>query len=138
MQLYRFFSPDLSMKISNFSKTVHLISIKFCTVIILQIAPACAMASKSHDWDVRNMVKIIPKMIKNSHFWTFSIFSNIPYGLKELLWSHFKPYKGLIWAFHRNRMTGIRASHKEKDLRRHLYRTCGCGFSNLYSSHVSF
>ena len=29
-----FFSPDLFMKISNFSKTVHTNFIKFCTVIL--------------------------------------------------------------------------------------------------------
>ena len=29
-----FFSPDLFMKISNFSKTVHTIVIKFCKVIL--------------------------------------------------------------------------------------------------------
>ena len=29
-----FFSPDLFMKISNFSKTVHTIFTKFCTVIL--------------------------------------------------------------------------------------------------------
>ena len=29
-----FFSPDLFKKISNFSKTVHTIFIKFCTVIL--------------------------------------------------------------------------------------------------------
>ena len=29
-----FFYPDLSMKISSFSKTVHTIFIKFCTVIL--------------------------------------------------------------------------------------------------------
>ena len=29
-----FFSPDLPMKMSNFSKSVHTISIEFCTVII--------------------------------------------------------------------------------------------------------
>ena len=40
------FSPDLSMKISNFSKTVHTIFMKFCTVLL-----HCAMASKSFDWD---------------------------------------------------------------------------------------
>ena len=34
-------------------------------------APARAKASKSYDWDVRNMVKISPKMAENSHFSTF-------------------------------------------------------------------
>ena len=34
MQSCCFFSPDLFMKISNFSKTVHTIFTKFCTVIL--------------------------------------------------------------------------------------------------------
>ena len=34
-------------------------------------------------------------------------------------------FKGLTCAIYQNRMTGIRASQKEKDLIRLLYRTCG-------------
>ena len=34
VNFFVFFSPDFSMKISNFSKTVHTISIRFCRVII--------------------------------------------------------------------------------------------------------
>ena len=71
MQSY-LFSPDLSMKVSNFSKTVHAIRTKFLTVIL-----------------------------------------------------HIKV---LYVQFQQNRMTGIRASQKEQDLIRLLYRTCGSGF----------
>ena len=59
-----FFSPDLCMKISNFSKTVHTIFIKFCSHSTPKGAPACAKASKSYDWNVRNISKISPKMVK--------------------------------------------------------------------------
>ena len=38
-------------------------------------APACAKASKSYGWDVRNIAKISPKMAKNSLFSTFFRFS---------------------------------------------------------------
>ena len=63
------FSPDLSMKISNFSKTVHTIFMKFLhNHSTPKGAPACAMASKSYDWDVRNIAKISPKMDK---IWPF-------------------------------------------------------------------
>ena len=39
-------------------------------------APACAKASKSYDWNVRNIAKISPKMAKNSHFSTFDFRKN--------------------------------------------------------------
>ena len=61
------FSPDLFMKISNFSKTVHTIFIKG--------ASACAMASKLYDWVVRNIAKISPKMAKKQPFFDFFRFS---------------------------------------------------------------
>ena len=71
-----FFSPDLFMKISNFSKTVHKIFTKFCTVILHpKGAPACAKASKSYGWDVRNIAKISPKMAKKQPFFDFFRFS---------------------------------------------------------------
>ena len=34
-------------------------------------APACAMASKSYGWDVRNIAKISPKMVKKGPFFDF-------------------------------------------------------------------
>ena len=38
-------------------------------------APACAMASKSYGWDVRNIAKISPKMAKKQPFFDFIRFS---------------------------------------------------------------
>ena len=62
----RFFSPDLFMTISNFSKTVHTIFIKFCTVILHPEGPTCSKASKPYDWNVRdcqNWPKKSPKTV---------------------------------------------------------------------------
>ena len=39
MESCRFFSPDLPREVSNFSKTVHTIFIKFWTVILHQKGP---------------------------------------------------------------------------------------------------
>ena len=38
-------------------------------------APACAKASKSYDWNVRNIAKISPKMAKKQPFFDFFRFS---------------------------------------------------------------
>ena len=38
-------------------------------------APACAMASKSYDWVVRNIAKICPKMAEKQPFFDFFRFS---------------------------------------------------------------
>ena len=76
MQSCCFFSPDFFMKISNFSKTVHTI---FHEILHSHFtpkgAPACAKASKSYDWNVRNIVKISPKMAKKQPFFDFFRFS---------------------------------------------------------------
>ena len=45
-----FFSPDLFMKISNFSKTVHTIFTKFCTVILHPKGPLRAQRHQNRDW----------------------------------------------------------------------------------------
>ena len=71
MQSCRFFPPDLFMKVSNFSKTVHTISIKILQSFYTQRGPVCAKASKSY---VENIAKISPKW-PNSHFSTFFRFS---------------------------------------------------------------
>ena len=53
-------------------------------------APACAKASKSYGWDVRNIAKISPK---NSHFSTFFAFlKNCPYDSNEIFYSNSTPY----------------------------------------------
>ena len=71
-----FFSPDLFMKISNFSKTVHTIFYKILhSHSTPKGAPACAMASKSYGWHVRNITKFSPKMAKKQPFFDFFRFS---------------------------------------------------------------
>ena len=71
-----FFSPDLFMKISNFSKTVHTIFTKFLhSHSAPKGAPACAKASKSYGLDVRNIAKISPKVAKKQPFFDFFRFS---------------------------------------------------------------
>ena len=93
IQSCRFFSPDLFMEISHFSKTVHTIFIQFCTVILHPKAPACAKASKSFDWNVRNIAKISLKMAKKQHFFDFFQFpKNYPYDSNEIFYSHSTPY----------------------------------------------
>ena len=71
-----FFSPDLFMKISKFSKTVHTILHSHSTP---KGAPACSKASKSYCWNVRNIAKISPKTV-NFHF--FSIFSKTVHTIR--------------------------------------------------------
>ena len=72
-----FFSPDLSMKFSNFSKTLHH---KFLhSHSKPKGAPVCIMASKSYDWDVRNISKISPKTVI---FRLFSIFSKTVHAIR--------------------------------------------------------
>ena len=61
MQSRTFFPHHLSMKFSNFSKTVHTIFIKFSSHPTPKGAPVWAMASKSYDWDLKNIAKISPK-----------------------------------------------------------------------------
>ena len=62
-------------------------------------APACAKASKSYCWDVRNIAKISPKMAKNSHFSTFFVFlKNCPYDSNENFYSHSTPYESPLCA----------------------------------------
>ena len=46
-------------------------------------APACANASKSYGWDVRNIAKISPKMAKKQPFFDFSIFSKTVHTLRR-------------------------------------------------------
>ena len=56
-------------------------------------APACAKASKSYGWDVRNIAKISPKLAKKSHFSTFFAFlKNCPYDSNEIFYSFSTPY----------------------------------------------
>ena len=62
-------------------------------------APACAMTSKSYDWDVRNLAKISPKWPKNSDFSIFfSIFSKTVHTIRTKFSSHSTPSYGLMCA----------------------------------------
>ena len=68
--------PDFFMKISNFSKTVHTIFHEFLhSHSTPKGTPACAKASKSYDWNVRNIAKLSPKMAKKQQFFDFFRFS---------------------------------------------------------------
>ena len=60
MQSWRFFSSDLLVKISNFSKTTHMTFIKFDIHSTPKIALACILAAKSKDCDLRKIAKISP------------------------------------------------------------------------------
>ena len=74
-------------------------------------APACAKASKSYGWDVRNIAKIRPKMAKKNSL--FSIFSQTVLTIRT------------------------KASQKEKDSSRLLYRICGSGYIlNFFSFFI--
>ena len=58
--------------------------------------PACAKASKSYGWNVRNLAQKWPK---NSDFSTFFQFlKNCPYDSKEVFYTRSTPYKSLICA----------------------------------------
>ena len=126
-------------------------------------APACAMASKSYGWHVRNIAKISPKMAKKQSFFDFffDFLKNCPYDSNEIFYSHSTPYYGPLCAislnsygWHVENIAKIspkmakkqsffdffsifsktvhtirtKASQKEKDLSRLLYRICGSGF----------
>ena len=76
--------------------------------------PLCAISLNSYGLDVRNIAKFSPKMAKkNSHFSIFSIFSQTVHTIRT------------------------KASQKEKDLSRLLYRICGSG-STFKGSHLQF
>ena len=61
-------------------------------------APACAMASKLKDWDLRNIAKISTKMAKNWPILDFDFLENCPYDSKKTFYSHSTPYEGPICA----------------------------------------
>ena len=84
------------MKISSFSKTVYDFHENLHSHSTPKEAPACAKASKSYDWNERNIAKVSPKMAKNSHF---SIFSKTPYDSNEIFYSHSSPNYGPLCAF---------------------------------------
>ena len=58
------------------------------------------MASKSYDWDVRNIAKISPKMAKKQPFFLFffDFLKNCPYDSNEIFYSYSTPYYSPICA----------------------------------------
>ena len=70
-----FFSPDLFMKISNFSKTVHTIFTKFCTVILHPKGPLRVQRHQNRMAWMWETAKISPKMAKKQPFFDFFRFS---------------------------------------------------------------
>ena len=57
--------------------------------------PLCAISLSSYGWVVRNIVKINPKMAKNSRLSTFFDFrKNCPYDSNEILYSPSTVYYG--------------------------------------------
>ena len=90
-----FFFSRLFMKILKFSKTVHPIFIKCCTVILHPKGPLHARRHQNRGWGVRNIAKISPKMAKRSHFSAFFDFlKNSPYDSNEIFYSHSTPQYG--------------------------------------------
>ena len=124
-------------------------------------APACAKASKSYGWGVRNIAKISPKMAKKQPFFDFFRFSQklsirFERNFLQLFYTILESYmcngikivwlgcekhsqnspkncqKKLIFRFFSIFSQTVhtirtKASQKEKDLSRLLYRICGSG-----------
>ena len=100
-----FFSRPF-MKISNFSKTVHTIFTKFSTVILHHMRVLYVQWHQNRMAGMWETAKISPKMVKKQSFFDFfSIFSKTVHTIR------------------------MKASQKEKDLSRFLYRICGSGFT---------
>ena len=146
MQSCCFFSPDLFMKISNFSKTVHTIFTKLShSHSTPKGAPASAKASKSYGWDVRNIAKISSKMAKKQPFFDFFRFSQklsirFERNFLQLFYTILESYMcngiKIVWLgcekhsqnYPKNGQKRAIFRLQEKDLSRLLYRTCGSGF----------
>ena len=76
--------------------------------------PLCAISLNSYGWDVRNIAKISPKRAKKTViFRFFSIFSQTVHTIRT------------------------KASQKEKDLSRLLYRICGSGLLSVPDSKTA-
>ena len=107
-----FFSPHVYMKISflkncpyDFNEILHSHSTP-------KGAPACAKASKSYDWNVRNIAKIIPKMAKISPksaiFQLFSIFSKTVHTIQTKVSTVILHHNRVLYVqWHQNRMAGM-------------------------------
>ena len=106
VSFFLFFSPDHFMKIANFSKTVHTIFIKYCSHSTPKGAPACSKASKSYDWNVRNIAKISPKI---ALFRLFSIFSKTVHTIQTKVSTVILHHTRVLYVqWHQNRIGGTR------------------------------
>ena len=67
-------------------------------------APACSKASKSYDWNVRNIAKINPKMAKKQSFLIFFLdfLKHCPNDSNDIFFSHSTPYYGPLCAISLN------------------------------------
>ena len=71
-------------------------------------ATACAKASKSYGWDVRNIAKIVPQMVKKQTFFDFFDFLKKLYTIRTkfstVILHHIRV---LCVQWHQNRMAGM-------------------------------
>ena len=71
-------------------------------------APACAKASKSYGWDVRNIAKISPKMAKKQPFFYFFRFSQTVHTIRtKFSTDNLHHIRVLYVQWHQNRMAGM-------------------------------
>ena len=74
-----------------------------------QGAPACAKASNSYGWDVKNLAKISPKMAKKLPFFdVFSIFSKTVHSIRTKFSTVVLHHIRVLYVqWHQNRMAGM-------------------------------
>ena len=71
-------------------------------------APACAKASKSYCWDVRNIAKISPKMAKKQPFFDFFRFSQKLHTIRTKFSTVILHHIRVLYVeWHQNRMAGM-------------------------------
>ena len=71
-------------------------------------APACAKASKSYGWDVRNIAKISPKMAKKQPFFDFFRFSQKLHTIRTKFSTVILHHIRVLYVqWHQNRMAGM-------------------------------
>ena len=122
MQSWRFFvffSPDLWIKILNFSKIVHTIFMKFHTVILRAKDP---LRAQRHQNRLTGMweTAIFRFLFRFSQKLSIRFERNFLQPFYTIIWSYVCNFNKFVWR--------IRASQREKDLRRLLYRICGSGW----------
>ena len=109
MQSYRFL-PTFH---ENFSKTVHTIFIKFCTVILHPKEPLRAQWHQNCMTGMSETDKISPKMAKKLIFRLFSIFSKTVHTIFiKFCTVILHPKEPLRAQWHQNCMTGMSETDK--------------------------